>query len=388
MSIRKTTKTQIGSVLPGGTEGSVLFVGANNKIAQDNSALFWNDTDNKLGVGTNTPAYQIHAYTPTGIAEIRVESGEAASTRFLMKNPANSWNNAVDSAGDYVFQDVSAGSTSIIKAFKGAPDKAFRINVSELSINENGVDYNFRVEAVDMSNALFVEGSTGDIGMGTGSPADSFHVYRTTGNASFKLETIDPAYSQAKFILRNKRVDDVFQVWSFTSGTDGAFTFANSTDATNPFQIFPGAATQSIYVTSTDITMNQGKADRDFRVKTPGSNLAIIVNAGTERVGIFANPTSSFYVNGSVGYFYIAKTANYTLTETDYQIECTANTFTITLPTAVGIQGRVYSIKNSGTGTITIDADGTQTIDGELTQTIEQWENIKIMSTNSNWIII
>ena len=56
--------------------------------------------------------------------------------------------------------------------------------------------------------------------------------------------------------------------------------------------------------------------------------------------------------------------------------------------TAVGIEGRVYSMKNTGAGSITIDGATTETIDGELTQTIEQWDNIKIMSNNANWLII
>ena len=85
---------------------------------------------------------------------------------------------------------------------------------------------------------------------------------------------------------------------------------------------------------------------------------------------------------------YRAITALTTLDADDYQIECTANSFTITLPTAVGAEGRTYSIKNSGTGTITIDGAGTETIDGELTQTITQWDNIVIQSNNVGWTII
>ena len=85
---------------------------------------------------------------------------------------------------------------------------------------------------------------------------------------------------------------------------------------------------------------------------------------------------------------YVAKTANYTITTSDYQIECTANTFTLTLPTAVSIAGRVYSIKNTGSGAITLEGDGTETIDGELNQTVNQWDNISVMSNGTNWIII
>jgi hypothetical protein len=89
-----------------------------------------------------------------------------------------------------------------------------------------------------------------------------------------------------------------------------------------------------------------------------------------------------------IEYPYRALTALTTLTDEDYQIECTANSFTITLPTAVGITGREYSIKNSGTGVITVDGDGTETIDGELAQTIVQWDNMVITSNNVGWIII
>ena len=85
---------------------------------------------------------------------------------------------------------------------------------------------------------------------------------------------------------------------------------------------------------------------------------------------------------------YSEKTSTYTITTSDSTINCTSGTFTVNLPTAVGITGRVFNIKNTGTGIITIDANGSETIDGELTQTVNQWENITIQSTGSNWIIL
>ena len=39
-----------------GTTGSVLYLGANGEIAQDNAELFWNDTTHALGLGTAVPA--------------------------------------------------------------------------------------------------------------------------------------------------------------------------------------------------------------------------------------------------------------------------------------------------------------------------------------------
>lgn len=85
---------------------------------------------------------------------------------------------------------------------------------------------------------------------------------------------------------------------------------------------------------------------------------------------------------------YLAKSANYTMVDADYLVECTANTFTISLPTAVGIVGKEYVIKNSGTGTITVDPAGSETIDGDATKELVQYDAMKIMSNGTNWIIV
>jgi len=109
----------------------------------------------------------------------------------------------------------------------------------------------------------------------------------------------------------------------------------------------------------------------------------------TGNVGIGTTaPTSTLHTNGSIACAYIARTATYTLTASDFQLECTANTFTVTLPSAVGITGRIYSIKNSGAGTITVAGDGTENIDGANTQSLAQWDNLKVVSNNVGWIII
>jgi hypothetical protein len=93
-------------------------------------------------------------------------------------------------------------------------------------------------------------------------------------------------------------------------------------------------------------------------------------------------------ISGSQAFPYRAITALRTLDATDYTIDCTANTFTVTLPTAVNITGRIYNIKNSGTGIITLATTSSQTIDGITTQTLYQYDNINVQSTGANWIII
>lgn len=78
----------------------------------------------------------------------------------------------------------------------------------------------------------------------------------------------------------------------------------------------------------------------------------------------------------------------YVINDVYQVINCVANTFTVTLPTAIGISGREYTIKNSGAGVITLDAFGTETIDTDLTQIIYTLESFTVVSDGANWIAI
>src|SRR6266853_2728558 len=50
-----STNTSIGSTIPGGTAGSILFLGAGSTLAEDNSHLFYDDTNDRVGILNNTP---------------------------------------------------------------------------------------------------------------------------------------------------------------------------------------------------------------------------------------------------------------------------------------------------------------------------------------------
>lgn len=122
------------------------------------------------------------------------------------------------------------------------------------------------------------------------------------------------------------------------------------------------------------------------------SNKAVVALVGTEEVlvndgGVLKKATAQAIAN-LWGDAYIAKAVNYTPLAADFVVDCTS-TITILLPTAVGIAGKQYSIKNSGVGIITIDGAGAETIDGALTAVLSiQYESITLVSTGANWIII
>lgn len=70
--------TSLGSIITGTpTQGGLLFSGAAGALAQDPTVLFWDETNNYLGVGHAVPAQPIHVVdnrvTPTATSGIKVE---------------------------------------------------------------------------------------------------------------------------------------------------------------------------------------------------------------------------------------------------------------------------------------------------------------------------
>ena len=49
----------IGGAVTSGTTGSILFINPTATLAQDNANLFWDDTNNRLGVAINVPLYRL-----------------------------------------------------------------------------------------------------------------------------------------------------------------------------------------------------------------------------------------------------------------------------------------------------------------------------------------
>ena len=128
-----------------------------------------------------------------------------------------------------------------------------------------------------------------------------------------------------------------------------------------------------------------------YYAQVTASNSLVLGGTGSYLVkgGIgTATPNSRWHVNGSFATAYRAITALRTLDDTDHVIECTANTFTITLPAVSGLTGRQYIVKNTGAGTITLDGNASETIDGSTTQTVAAGAKMTIVCTGTAWISI
>ncbi|WP_214275388.1 hypothetical protein, partial [Escherichia coli] len=77
------------------------------------------------------------------------------------------------------------------------------------------------------------------------------------------------------------------------------------------------------------------------------------------------------------------------LDQTNYVVNVTATGRTITLPDAASIEGRIYTIKLTASGSCTVATTSSQTIDASTTYSLaSQYKYVTVMSDSSNWIVI
>jgi hypothetical protein len=178
-------------------------------------------------------------------------------------------------------------------------------------------------------------------------------------------------------------------------GTTATIYWGNSVvyHGTNTYApVVPGAATVTIHggpirgAVTTDPNTTPTKGNVGDRV---------ILSAPSQTawgyVCTAADPTNTWLplrLSADISTF-TTKTAGYTVVAADDTVLCTTNAFTVTLPTAVGLSGRVFTIKNGNTvasgNNITLATTGGQTIDGTAPGTVAPLAKVNLMSDNANW---
>lgn len=101
----------------------------------------------------------------------------------------------------------------------------------------------------------------------------------------------------------------------------------------------------------------------------------------------------SLQAAGSFGTSLAAISSNTTLDGTHHAVICDASggAFTVTLPAASGITGRIYHVKktDSSGNAVTVDGNASETIDGGTTAALSaQYESVMIICTGSEWFVI
>ena len=98
--------------------------------------------------------------------------------------------------------------------------------------------------------------------------------------------------------------------------------------------------------------------------------------------------TSGITSTGGITFKQVTINSSYTATTSDYMIDVTGGTFTVSLPSAVGIQGRLLVVKNNGGGAVTVDPYGSETIDGKPFVILGETNTIQLASNGTEWVAL
>jgi hypothetical protein len=140
----------------------------------------------------------------------------------------------------------------------------------------------------------------------------------------------------------------------------------------------------NLYIADNVIWTNgSGTADAGV-VRSAANVVAATQGSGTSANGEFAAAAFRATVHASS-----TGTTSIDATATVWPCDTTSAGFTITLPTASGIAGRVYVIKKMvAANTLTIGTTSSQTIDGSTTVTVTTLnQSYTLVSDGSNWLV-
>lgn len=187
-----------GGVSGSGTANHIAFFdGASSITSESGNELYWDSTNNRLGLHTSTPAYDLDLDRSTdGAIRIRVENDNAGTSTQALFEAGNGTSriqfgiagtgftgSAVYGAdqgyvqcngNDLFLSSTGSVATGVyIHSDPGAGLALERIGVNgtgELVINEPGEDYNFRVEGGTNANLIFADAGLNEVGIGTATP--------------------------------------------------------------------------------------------------------------------------------------------------------------------------------------------------------------------------
>lgn len=351
------------------TLGSVLFAGTSGILAERNSSFFWDDTNLRLGVGSNSPVAILSiAGSRTGTPAATGSQLFSSSHTFTDNATAISGTAAAYVAHGVGTTTLAASNTSVTtttaQAFRiagpvvaGANEtitSSYGLFIPATSVVTTGAVTNaYALSASAPTGATNNYAATftgGNVGMGTAAPAANIHSDR--GNATA---------SALKFTAGT------------TTGTTSSDGFEVGIDTSGNGEV-------------------RQRENLDINIFTNNSQVMKIENTGEVGIATTA-PGSTFHVSGSFQTKVNSVSANTTLDGTYHTVlvDDSGATRTITLPPcATAIIGREYRIKKmSVSNTTVIDGDDSETIDGATTVTLStRYDSRDVVCTSAGaWSI-
>lgn len=303
-------------------------------------------------------------FTPVGVigADSPHFMGAGVDMGVMNRNPGGTMFFAIDgnTITDKLMIIDSVG-VQITKAIKLSANGTSTIGYVPTATDANG---NWTWQAGGGTPAL----TATQIAYGDGSNAmtSSSGLTFTAASATLKISGSNPVFT----------IDGTFTDLTVEVSGYDAYYSTNSPTSTHIFRA--GSVTQvlslstSVALFSTAVKIVDGTQANGYVLTSDAAGLASWQPAALSPISV------------------LQKTANYTYGSNDETVEATgSNSWNLTLPTAVGRNGKWYHHVNNGTGSITLLTTSSQTVNGNASGAIIFYsgDNASFQSNGTDWIM-
>lgn len=306
----------------------------------DANAFFVQGSDGYIGVGTNSPTTNVHvsssvSFEPVlGIENTNVDASGSylqffknsatpaaddvlGTVSFLGNDdgtPTIETFSSIVSKADKVTNGSEHGSLELKNIMNGTDRSFLKLdayngsdNQGEIIFNESGQDIDTRMESSGSTNAFFLEGSTGEIGIGTSTPAYNVEVESSVSNDPYvnlkntNADALSAILGFEKSTASPLAGDQVGQlVWTYEQDN-----YATVTVSADDITLGDLAGTYEVKVRVNDILrsvikvegnksgvgqaeirLNDDGQDVDFNIEDSGSTVAFSVEGSSGNIGV------------------------------------------------------------------------------------------------------
>lgn len=388
-----------------GNPFAIPFIQSTSGNLTGSDKLFFNTTSNKGILYLQPSGYSIPGLFPSNKIGMQISGLSNTSNTFLIMYSTGA------NAGIYSIQNGSGTITSCLSG-----------GTNECGFSETGGDYVLSNSA----NGTFYFAPNSVKSFVLNSSSSTFFVPLTTnGNLNISSGVVLNGNAGSNGQVMTSGGNGTIPTWTTVSGSGGgASTLAATTGNVTGFSSIissptaiinfdqattvgqlTGSATYFFSLNSSSVTL-QANPVGGFLTASSATATYLQLSSATATYAynnVFASSISTGILKASDWITFNAKgsslssvtsaTTNYTAVSSDTVVlaDATGGSLTVTLPTAVGITGKVYRVKrqNSGANTVTVGTTSAQTIDGSTTQILAiQYTSVDLVSDGSNWEIL
>jgi hypothetical protein len=285
------------------TTGSVVFAGASGVYSQDNANLFWDDTNNRLGIGTASPQRTLDISSTAQVISV-FRSSNAGGSRLRLLDLNNVEADGLEIFSGTTLSGITSGSAVTLKAlnFNTGGSERMRIDSSGNvgigtasptqklqvagNISQTGSGY---LAQTDGTNTVYFQLNPFSVANSFGSASGQSIPFivgnsntermRITANGGLSFGVSGTAYGTSGQILQSN--GDAAPTWvtpassgltvgttSITSGTSGYILYNNAGTLGNLNVSGSGNVVLATSPTVSGVTLNDGYTEEVFPIPT------------------------------------------------------------------------------------------------------------------------